>query len=381
MTDILDGDIYDAALRLADLGCSVFPVRGKVPAVRWARFRTAPPDRHQIRDWFDRCDCFGIGLILGDASQSICVRDFDDATSFEKWQSEYPAWAAELPTARTRRGGHVYYRSSSLRSVKLPDGELRANNQFVVVPPSIHPSGGRYQWSRPLTKLPPIVDPVIAGLLPIPAAGTSSRSKQLTALGNSLGVVPLERAVADAIRATLPQRVGERNHGIWEFARRLKARPELHNRPGEDVLTYAHDWFMAALPTIGTKTWPSTRDAFLDAWPRIAHPYTDGTLATCLAEVDADDPSAVALFFASDPVMVRLVGLCERLQRIAGSGPFFLSTESCGLFGLNHKTQLHRRLMRLVDAGVLERISIGNRMQHKASEYLYLPTLERKAIQ
>ena len=380
MTSIFDDDIYDAAQRLTDIGCTVFPVRGKVPAVRWGRFRTTPPDRHQIRYWFDRCDYFGIGLILGDASQSICVRDFDDATSFDEWRSSHRALAAELPTALTRRGGHVYHRSSTPNTIKLPDGELRGNDHFVVVPPSIHPSGFRYSWIRPLTCLPTLVDPIEAGLLPKPSAEASGQRQGITALGNTIGL-PLELAVANAIRATLPRRFGERNDLIFQFARRLKALPDLHGLTGRDVLAHAEEWFRSALPRISTKEWRVTRSAFLSAWPRIIHPWGDGTLTTCLADVDSSLPSPVALRYVNDPVAMRLVGLCERLQLIAGSGPFFISTESCGLFGLKHKMQLQRRLMRLINDDVLERLTIGNSFQRKASTYLYLPTIERTAIQ
>ena len=199
-------------------------------------------------------------------------------------------------------------------------------------------------------------------------------------MGNTIGA-SLETAVANAIRATLPRHFGERNDLIFQFARRLKGIPDLHGLTGREVLAHAEDWFRSALPRISTKEWRVTRSAFLDAWPRITHPWSDGTLTTCLADVDASLPSPIALRYVSDPVAVRLVGLCERLQLIAGIDPFFLSTESCGLFGLNHKMQLHRRLMRLVEGEVLERKTIGNSIQHKASEYLYLPTIERKAIQ
>ena len=374
MTGFPDDDIYEAACRLADLGCTVFPVDGKVPAIKWGRLRTKPPDEYQIRDWFFRNDYFGIGMILGDASQSICVRDFDDRESFSSWRSRYAVLAAELPTALTRRGGHVYFRSSMLSTTKLSNGEFRGINSYVVAPPSPHPSGGRYDWLLPLDRLPPFVDPVEAGLLPQPAVRGLSQRQNTTALGNRLIDVPLEVAVVSAIQATLPRCVGQRNDLVFEFARRLKAIPELHDRSGQEVLQYAHEWFVAALPTIRTKAWDITRHAFLSAWPRITHAFTDGTLTACLAEVVASLPSPIALQFLADPVTVRLVGLCERLQHITGSSPFFLSTESFGLFGLKYKMQLHRKLSTLIDAGVLERKSIGNRIQRKASTYCYLPT-------
>ena len=182
--------------------------------------------------------------------------------------------------------------------------------------------------------------------------------------------------LANAIRAALPRRFGERNDLIFQFARRLKALPDLHGLTGRDVLAHAEDWFRAALPSISTKEWRVTRSAFLSAWTRITHPFADGTLTACLAKVDASLPSPTALRYLNDPVTMRLVGLCELLQRIAGSEPFFLSTEACHLFGLNHKMQLSRRLERLRDDGVLVRVTIGNSIQRRASEYRYLPAKE-----
>lgn len=186
----------------------------------------------------------------------------------------------------------------------------------------------------------------------------------------------LETAIANAIRATLPRHFGERNELVFQFARRLKAIPDLHGLTGREVLAHAEEWFRAALPNIATKEWRVTRSAFLSAWPRITHPWSDGTLTTCLADVDASLPSPVALRYVNDPVTVRLVGLCERLQLIAGDEPFYLSTESRGLFGLNHKMQLSRRLERLRGDGVLVRLTIGNSIQRRASEYRYLPAKE-----
>ncbi len=386
MTSNSDDDVYDAALRLADLGCSLFPVRGKVPAVRWGRFRTVPPDRHQIWDWFYGRDDLGIGIVFGPVSQHLCARDFDDGASFYAWVSSHSTLAKELPIAISRRGGHVYFRSSTAHTTKLDDGELRAGGSYVVAPPSMHPSGSRYVWQRPLISLPPFVDPVDAGLAPArqPAAKGSSQDgegkAEATALGDNLGAT-LEAAIAKAIRATLPRRFGERYDLIWEFARRLKAIPDLHGLTGRDVLAHAHDWFRSALPFIGTKEWRVTSAAFLSAWSRITHPFTDGTLTTCLAVVDATPPSPVALRYVCDPVAVRLVGLCERLQLLAGCEPFFLSTEACHLFGLPHRKQLSRRIERLRADSVLERLTIGNSIQRKASTYRYLPTIERTAIQ
>ena len=368
-------DMLTEALRLQRIGISVIPIgTNKRPATKsWKPFQSRPADEHQIWDWFASRDDLGLAIILGDVSGNLCGRDFDE------WVASHRTLAKELPVACSRRGGHVYFRCLESRTTNLVGGEIRANGSYLIAPPSVHPTGFLYSWLNPLVSLPLFVDPVEAGLQPKPAAEESSQDSSQdssgTALGNTI-VASLETAVANAIRATLPRHFGERNELVFEFARRLKAIPDLHGLTGREVLVHADEWFRAARPNISTKEWRVTRSAFLSAWPRITHPFTDGTLTACLADVDASPPSPVALRYVNDPVTVRLVGLCERLQRIAGSEPFFLSTEACHLFGLNHKMQLSRRLERLRDDGVLARVTIGNSIHRRASEYRYLPAKE-----
>lgn len=76
-----------------------------------------------------------------------------------------------MPTSRTDRGFHVYFRAADLRTVDLGDGELRGAGGYVVLPPSVHPSGTRYTWLVPLNGEVPTFDPRAAGLHR--AAGTS----------------------------------------------------------------------------------------------------------------------------------------------------------------------------------------------------------------
>lgn len=363
-------DVLTEALRLQRIGLSVIPIgQNKRPAVRrWKPFQREAADEHQLWDWLASRDDLGLGIILGPVSQDLCGRDFDDQQSFDDWLASHRTLARELPIACSRRGGHVYFRCLESRTTKLVGGESRASGSYLIAPPSVHPTGFQYSWLNPLVSLPPFVDPVEVGLQPKPAAEEGRREDWETALGNTIGA-SLETAVANAIRATLPRQFGERNELIFQFVRRLKAIPDLHGLTGREVLAHAEDWFRSALPLIGTKEWRVTRSAFLSAWPRITHPFTDGTLTACLADVDASPPSPVALRYVNDPVTVRLVGLCERLQRMAGSAPFFLSTEACRLFGLNHKMQLQRRLMRLRDDGVLVRLTIGNNLTRLASQY------------
>ena len=389
--------VYEAASHLSDIGCSVIPVNGKSPAsgCRWGKYIKSLPSKRQIGKWFGEDRGLGLGVVLGDVSQSLCVRDFDEQSSYDSWRASYPSLAMELPTVITARGAHVYYRSESCKPrCNLGDGEIRGNGNYVVVPPSAHPSGVIYSWLNPLASLPRFLNPVESGFATTEQMAPRGRTRKVRESGQNLEAIKelltqlpmawVTRGFSDqnvalisvAIQESQPTKFGERESRIWEFARRLSAIPEIRNLSGEDLEGCAYDWFLAAQPNIRTKDWHSTRSAFLRAWAKVDYPLSDGTLTACLEIVDRSDPSSVAMRFVSDPVAFRLVGLCEQLQLINGDKPFFLSTNHFGLFGLNYKMQLHRKITKLIKAGVLQLVSVGNSIQRKASEYRFLPPIE-----
>lgn len=391
--------VYESASHLLDIGCSVIPVSGKSPAsgCRWGKYIKSLPSQRQLGKWFGDDRGFGIGVILGDVSQSLCVRDFDEQSSYDSWRASNPSLAMELPTVITARGAHVYYRSESCKpKCSLGDGEIRGNGNYVVAPPSAHPSGIIYSWMNPLDRLPRFLDPVESGFATAEQMAPRERRRnpresgpQREAIKELLTQLPMacvascfsdetKALVAAAIRATIPRQFGEREGMIWEFARRIMAVQELRNLNIEEVLPCVYDWYLAALPNIATKDWASTRSSFQRAWSRIDHPLSDGTITSCLQKADASPASSVAMRFAGDSVAVRLVGLCEQLQIIHGDNPFFLSTSACGLFGFKEDDRkgLHRKIVKLVNAGVLGVVSIGNSIQRKASEYRFLPPIE-----
>ena len=131
------------------------------PAIR-------PADEATIAAWFApnarRRNVVGVGIVLGDASGGLMVRDFDEPGSDERWAAAHPDLAAPLPTVRTGKGFHVYFRAHGLRTRFVPGGERRGTGGYVVAPPSLHPSGAVYQWivSPPDGPLPE-VDPSVFG--------------------------------------------------------------------------------------------------------------------------------------------------------------------------------------------------------------------------
>lgn len=159
------------------LGWSVFPCRPKmkVPATAHG-FRDAERDPGMVRElWEGRPDC-NIGLATG-AVSGVWVFDVDakapdvepgdlaPMTGPEALAVLEERYGALPDTRRVRTSGggmHVYFRLPTLpegrtlrnRSRIRVDGrmaglDVRADGGYVVLPPSVHPSGAIYTWDGP----------------------------------------------------------------------------------------------------------------------------------------------------------------------------------------------------------------------------------------
>jgi hypothetical protein len=149
-----------------DYGFCPFAVRDKIPVCEWKPFQNRLTTDSELTDMFDG-NANGIGLIPGPISGNLSFRDFDKANSYQTWADSHPTLARELPTDRTGRGNHLFFRGPSFFK-KLPDGEYIGDSKhYVVVPPSSHPIAKRlYEWLIPIRcSIPCIDDPVEAGLI------------------------------------------------------------------------------------------------------------------------------------------------------------------------------------------------------------------------
>jgi len=150
----------------ASKGFVVIPLKPmkKIPAVRWKEYQHRKPTDRELKQWFGHGRC-NIGIVTGRISD-ICVIDFD---SFEAYRDAKKRGMPHTPTVRTAKGYHLYYRYphgiSNLQNCVNIAGisgiDLRADGGYVVAPPSVHPSGVRYEWIEgkslddlPLAELP-----------------------------------------------------------------------------------------------------------------------------------------------------------------------------------------------------------------------------------
>jgi hypothetical protein len=164
MTDLAGPTVVGAAASaMAAAGWAVIPLHTPIDGVcDCHRPGCASPGKHprtsnglldattdldQIRRWWGMWSNANIGAVVPEGSVVVDVDTADLATLFT---------ADELPTtaiSKTGRGWHyVYHTQVSVRpKVGVREHvDLRGPGSYIVVPPSLHVSGVRYEWVTPI---------------------------------------------------------------------------------------------------------------------------------------------------------------------------------------------------------------------------------------
>ena len=358
----------DAALEYHDRGFSILPLNGRRSPViqEWESLQSHRADIGTIRGWFRRKSVRGIGIICGSVSGGLVVRDFDVVDSYIKWRDSPGRLYGALPTARTPRGYHVYFRADvpGVTVRDLGDGELRVCECYVVGPPSVRDDGGRYAWTVPLNGALPLIDPFEAGLASSvateqPPLGRVTEHTEHTEHTEAI-LLPCCNSVA--FLETLPKTHGQRNHCIFELARYLKFLPEYIDAHPRDLRPIVHYWHKLALPFIRTKPFEDSWADFLHAWKRVTVPPGESILNIIAARAKQSETPAWCSHY-EDPRTVLLAKVCREFQRASGDSPFYLSCRTAGrLAGMDHNTAWHR-LGLFEDEGILETVIPGTKVR------------------
>src|SRR5215204_4950351 len=161
----------EAALYYHDMGFSVFVLQNepaanrKKPAVNWELYKIMRPSKIQIKRWYTENPNYNLAAGTGDISKIIAL-DIDGPTAAKRVEEKIPEMSTNLRVAiqntmvnRTGSGGqHIIFRidePTDIGGQKLlwTDGnehseiKLKGNGGYIVMPPSIHESGNRYQWN------------------------------------------------------------------------------------------------------------------------------------------------------------------------------------------------------------------------------------------
>jgi hypothetical protein len=155
-------------------GFSIIPLKykDKKPNIeKWQEFQEKRPTEQQIKEWLKNGLFKNIGVICGKVSNNLVVIDIDEAQLVLDLSLdidkiiEKGSWVV-----KTGRGYHIYCRHNAdpgevtkYDQLKI---ERRGSGGYVVAPPSIHPTGRKYEFLniKNISDLDPLkiidVDPI-----------------------------------------------------------------------------------------------------------------------------------------------------------------------------------------------------------------------------
>lgn len=147
--------VNDLATEYVDNGWSVLPVKPeeKRPYMtNWLQYTRTRAPKDMVDNWFRSLSGAGIGVVTGKVSNMI-VLDIESYCKIPIGEllKRYPTQMY----SRTGSGGyHLFYQypqgmaKVSNRVGIFEGADLRADGGFIVLPPTLHPNGNRYEWVK-----------------------------------------------------------------------------------------------------------------------------------------------------------------------------------------------------------------------------------------
>lgn len=143
--------MLQTALFWLQKGIAVLPIfyKSKKPAIKsWIEYQSKLPTEEEVTEWFSH-KWRNLAIITG--WQNLVIIDFDTFDKYAEWlqfaTSGQPALVAQYSCAVvTARGVHIYVYCANAHNMKLPGLDIKACGGYVLVPPSMHPSGVQYTW-------------------------------------------------------------------------------------------------------------------------------------------------------------------------------------------------------------------------------------------
>lgn len=147
--------VSEQAAGYVDSGWSILPVRPdeKRPFMtNWLQYTKTRATKPMVESWFANLAGAGVGAVTGRISNMVVLDvERECPYSLEELLKKYPTQMV----ARSGGGGyHLFYQYPTNQSrvanrVRIFDGaDLRADGGFIVLPPTMHPSGNRYEWVK-----------------------------------------------------------------------------------------------------------------------------------------------------------------------------------------------------------------------------------------
>jgi len=148
-------DFLKAALDYAELGWHVFPLMpGQKIPITTHGVKDATTDKQQITEWWNKWPNANVAVACGERS-GVYVVDVDISATGDVCGihslKEFPVLPVTIRQNTPRGGFHAFFKtgtSPANRNSFRPGIDIRGNGYYVVIAPSIHPNGGKYEWMK-----------------------------------------------------------------------------------------------------------------------------------------------------------------------------------------------------------------------------------------
>lgn len=155
----------EAAEIYARAGWRIFPLNGKLPAIRGGKgFHDASNDPDQVREWWRRWPNANIGLPMGDRNWFALDVDAgkDGIATRERLEHEHGPLPFTLRAATGGGGEHWVFEapdaSKIVNRANIPGGaglDVRTLGGYIAIAPSVHPvTGALYEWQVAIDPVP-----------------------------------------------------------------------------------------------------------------------------------------------------------------------------------------------------------------------------------
>lgn len=148
--------LLGAALDYAQRGWPVFPCRPqrKDPLIKNG-FKNATTDLQQIAAWWHQWPDANVAIVTGRQS-GLVVLDVDPRNggdvSLDFLETEHSALPETVESLTGGGGRHLLFEHPLSGTIKSRNGtlapglDIKSDGGYIIVPPSTHPSGNRYEW-------------------------------------------------------------------------------------------------------------------------------------------------------------------------------------------------------------------------------------------
>lgn len=205
-----------AALGYAELGWPVFPLRPRSKAPIFSGgFHTATVNTATVERWWRANPAANVGAACGEA---VIVLDVDGPEAEAELHKLLPGGESidqypQVSTGRAGGGRHVYFTGDLELRRRIgfrPHLDLLGRGGYVILPPSVHPSGAEYRWVHggPPSVLPGVPEWLHQAVLPPPRPSTPAPLPDTAGHGYS------RAALRGELENLLATGEGSRNHQL-----------------------------------------------------------------------------------------------------------------------------------------------------------------------